>query len=248
MSKLTVLPAIDLRQGQVVRLQQGDPARQTTYKPNPDAVARHWLERGARWLHIVNLDGAFEVEDAPNRRALRRILEQTMPVDANLQFGGGIRTMSDMDRLFGMGINRVILGTAAARNPDLAGEAVRHFGPERILAGVDVRDGKVQVRGWTEGTNLDPLDYGSRLRELGLTLAVYTDISRDGVSRGFNAAACRAFQEQTGLNVIGAGGVATLDDVRRARDAGLTGIIIGRALYEGSVDLAQALDIAQGGT
>jgi len=246
-TEFTLYPAIDLRRGHVVRLKQGDPDRQTMYDPHPGNVARRWLDDGADWLHIVNLDGAFEEKDTPNQQALEHILNEARSADARVQFGGGIRSLEDIQRLLSLDVNRVILGTAAARNPDMVQEAVQSFGEEHIMVGIDARDGVVQVRGWQEETALIPIAFGSQLREKGLTRAVYTDITRDGMSRGLNVKAARVFQENTGLDVIAAGGVSSLEDIQSARDAGLRGVIIGRALYEGQIDLSRALHTIQGG-
>ncbi len=248
MSNFIVYPALDLRGGQIVRLKQGDPERQTTYNRYPGEVARRWLKTGARWLHVINLDGAFGEEKSSNREGLRQILDQARQADAAIQFGGGIRSLEDIESLLSLGVKRVILGTTAAQNPDLIQEAVTRFGAQRVSVGVDVRDGVVQVRGWTEETDLDPITFGKLLKRMGLVLAIYTDIHRDGLARGLNISTTKQFQEETGLEIIAAGGVASLNDIQKARKAGLSGAIIGRALYEGEVDLIQALEIARGGT
>ncbi len=247
MSNFTIYPALDLRGGQIVRLKQGDPERQTTYDRYPGKVAQRWLKTGARWLHVVNLDGAFGEEESPNLEGLQQILDQVQQTDAAVQFGGGIRSLEDIEGLLSLGVARVILGTAAAQNPDLAEEAEAQFSAQRVAVGVDVRDGVVQVRGWTEGTDLDPITFGKLLKKMGLVWAIYTDIQRDGLARGLNIPTTQQFQEGTGLEVIAAGGVASLDDIRKSLKAGLRGAIIGRALYEGEVDLSQALKIARGG-
>lgn len=247
MTDFDIFPAIDLRGGQVVRLRQGDPDHQTTYDHHPGGVARQWLKQGARWLHVVNLDGAFGEEDNPNQDGIQEIVKEARQAGAKVQLGGGIRSPEDIDRLLSLGIQGVILGTAAAQNPELVEWALVHYGSDRIVVGVDARGGKVRVQGWTEGTKLEPLGFGRMLRKRGLEWSVYTDITRDGVGKGLNVEAARIFQEETGLNVIAAGGVASLDDIRAARDAGLWGVIIGRALYEGELDLARALKFNRGG-
>lgn len=247
MTEFTIYPAIDLRRGQVVRLKQGDPGRETMYDRQPGKVARRWLEEGAHWLHVVNLDGAFEEQDTPNQQALEEILDAARSADARVQFGGGIRSLDDIQHLLSLGVSRTILGTAAVRNPDIVQKAVQSFGEKHIVAGIDARDGVVQVRGWTEGTALLPIAFGKQLRKKGLIRAVYTDITRDGMNRGLNVSAALIFQKNTGLDVIAAGGVSNLEDIQSARDAGLQGVIIGRALYEGHIDLTQALERFQGG-
>lgn len=248
MNEFNVYPAIDLRDGQVVRLKQGDPDRQTTYDHSPGAVARRWLNTGARWLHVVNLDGAFQEDDAPNLQGLRHILEEVRKAGGKVQFGGGIRTIEDVDVLLSLGVTRVILGTAAAQNPEMVQELVDRVGTREVAVGVDVKEGVVQVQGWTRGTHLEPITYGTLLRDKGLKWAIYTDVQRDGVGSGLNVKETHHFQKETGLEVIAAGGVSSLDDVRRARRTGLRGVIIGRALYEGDVVLTEALHIAEGGS
>lgn len=235
-----VYPAIDLRGGQVVRLVQGDPARQTAYGNDPGSMALRWLEAGAKWLHVVNLDGAFGEPDQQNRSALRRILEVSAQAGAQVQFGGGLRSLADIEGAFLLGVNRVILGTVAVEAPELAAEALQRYGSQRVGLGLDARQGKVQVRGWQAGSALDALTLGKQLFDLGFRLAVYTDVDRDGAGSGVDASGARLLAQHTGLDVIASGGVATLEDVRLARQAGLKGVIIGRALYDGRVSLQEA--------
>jgi len=237
MNTFTVFPAIDLRGGRVVRLRQGDPNRQTVYDDHPESVAARWLDAGARWLHVVNLDGAFETPDAANRRALKRILAR----GGNVQFGGGVRSLEAIADLLALGVRRVVLGTAAVENPDLVAQAVARFGADAIAVGIDARDGVVRTRGWTQAASLTALELARQLARLGLETVIHTDIARDGVGTGVNVEASRALAEATGLAVITSGGVASLEDVCRAREAGLAGVVIGRALYEGQIDLQEAL-------
>ncbi len=246
MSEFIVYPAIDLRGGQVVRLKQGDPDRQITYEPSPGRAARRWIGEGARWLHVVNLDGAFGDRGRPHLAGLQPILSEAKKTGSRIQFGGGIRSLQDMEELFTLGVARVILGTAAARDPGFVQEAVTQYGPGSVAVGIDVRDGTVQVSGWTEGTDLAPIAYGRLLKGLGLEWAVYTDIHQDGMGRGLNIEASRRFQVESGLEVIAAGGAASLEDIQAARQAGLRGVIIGRALYTGEVKLVEALELARG--
>lgn len=243
MGTFTVFPAIDLREGKVVRLTQGDPTRQTIYGDDPGKVARRWLSAGARWLHVVNLDGAFGDGDSKNRDALRVILDTVAAVkrDRRVQYGGGLRSMADVEHVISLGVGRAILGTVAIEAPDLVAEAVARFGPEKIGVGVDARDNQVRVRGWTEGARIDPASLGERLFGLGVRTVVYTNIVRDGVGSGVDVASTRSLAKATGLHVIASGGVASLEDVQWVRAAGLSGVIIGRALYEGQIDLEEAL-------
>lgn len=243
MKVFTVYPAIDLRGGKVVRLTQGDPARQTIYGEDAAQVARGWLAAGAQWLHVVNLDGAFGERDAENRKALGAILEAitALPGGARVQLGGGLRSLEDVASAVSLGVDRAILGTAAIEAPDLVGEAVARFGPERIAVGIDARDQRVRVRGWVQETQADPITLGSALYRLGLRTVIFTNIARDGVGTGIDVAGTQRLAGATGLDVIASGGVASLEDVRRVREAGLSGVIIGRALYERQIDLKEAL-------
>jgi phosphoribosylformimino-5-aminoimidazole carboxamide ribotide isomerase len=238
----TIYPAIDLHLGKVVRLKQGDPARLTAYSDDPDATAGRWLETGARWLHVVNLDGAFGEGDATNRRALQAILNVAEEFKARVQFGGGIRSLEAIERLLGMSVSRLVLGTAAIEQPDLVTYAVTKFGAERIAVGIDARAGIVRTRGWKETSGVSAIDLALQMQAAGLRTVIFTDVSRDGLGDGLNIEATRQLAETSGLDVIASGGVHTLEDVLAAREAKLAGVIIGRALYEGSVDLREALE------
>ncbi|MFQ5615282.1 MAG: 1-(5-phosphoribosyl)-5-[(5-phosphoribosylamino)methylideneamino]imidazole-4-carboxamide isomerase [Anaerolineales bacterium] len=240
MTTFTIYPAIDLRAGKVVRLAQGDPARQTVYGNDPGETARRWRDAGAAWLHIVNLDGAFGDQDSANREALRAILEAVSP-PVKVQLGGGLRTLADIETTLDLGVNRVILGTAAIENPDLVAEAIQKYGADKIGVGIDARDGRVRVRGWVRKTSVAPVSLGKNLRKRGLQTVVFTNIARDGVGSGVDVETTRQLAEATGLSVIASGGVASPDDVRQVRQAGLSGVIIGRALYEGQINLIDLL-------
>ena len=240
MSDFIIFPAIDLRGGKVVRLKQGDPTRQTTYDNNPAAVARRWLDAGARWLHVVNLDGAFGEGDSANQEALDAILSEAGD-QAQIQFGGGLRTQAAIESALDLGVRRVVLGTAAVENPSLVKRAINRFGPQRIVAGIDARQGRVRIRGWGDDSGVDTLTLGTRLFQQGVRTVIFTDIARDGVGQGINVQATVNLAKSTGLAVIASGGVATLEDILRVRQAGLAGVIVGRALYEGQIDLEEAL-------
>ncbi|NOY99174.1 MAG: 1-(5-phosphoribosyl)-5-[(5-phosphoribosylamino)methylideneamino]imidazole-4-carboxamide isomerase [Chloroflexi bacterium] len=237
MDAFTVYPAIDLRAGKVVRLAQGDPTRQTLYGDQPAETARRWLDAGASWLHVVNLDGAFGDRDAANRDALRAILD----TGGKVQFGGGLRSLDDVENALSLGVRRVILGTVAVESPELVAEAIARFGAKAVGVGIDARDDRVRVRGWVQETALSPIDLGRQLSRAGVRTVVYTNIARDGVGRGVDVAGAQRLAEAAGLSAIASGGVASLDDVRRVREAGLSGVIVGRALYEGQIDLKEAL-------
>ena len=239
----TVYPALDLRAGKVVRLKEGDPERMTAYSDDPEQTARRWLEAGASWLHVVNLDGAFGENESRNRAVLRTILKAAAEFSAYVQFGGGIRSLEAMEEALDLGVQRVILGTIAAEQPEIVGEAIQIFGSKQIAAGLDARDGLIHVRGWKEDSGLPAVDLALQLKKAGLRTVIFTDIRRDGLGSGLNIDATRALTEATGLEVIASGGVLTIEDVIAAREAGLAGTIIGRALYEGSIDLGKALKV-----
>ena len=238
-----IYPAIDLRAGRCVRLRRGDPQAQTVYGDDPAAMARHWVALGATWLHVVNLDGALEDAQASalNLEALARILAgASVPV----QFGGGLRTLDALARVLDMGIARAVIGTAAVSNPALIEAALARFGAERIVAGIDAREGRVAIRGWQERTAVEAVSLGRDLRRLGLERAVYTDIARDGMMGGPNVEATAALARETGLRVIASGGISRLEDLgalAALEDEGIEGAIVGQALYTGAIDLPLAL-------
>lgn len=234
-----VYPAIDLRGGQVVRLRQGDPKRETAYAEDPAGAARRWKASGATWVHVVNLDGAFGEEGAANLAALERILA----VGVRVQFGGGLRNLGGLRTVLGLGVQRAVIGTAAVESPELVEAALDDFGPERIAVGIDARGGRVRTRGWQEATSVTPGDLGRTWASKGVRWLIFTDVARDGMGSGLNVAATARLAEATGLHVIASGGVRSLADVTSTFEAGLSGIIIGRALYEGQVDLAKALSV-----
>ena len=236
-----IFPAIDLRAGRVVRLKEGNPARMTAYSDDPAETARRWLSDSASWLHVVNLDGAFGESDHANRSALGSILSVAKSFGARVQFGGGLRSLAAIERALAIGVSRIVLGTIAVEQPDLVTDALTRFGVERIAVGIDARDGMVRVRGWQSGSGISALDLALQMRVLGLRTAIFTDVSRDGLGHGLNIDATRELAEGSGLDVIASGGVHTLEDVIAAYDANLAGVIVGRAIYEGTLDLKIAL-------
>jgi len=251
MTGFDIYPAIDLRRGRVVRLELGDPARETVFGDNPAAMAGRWRDAGARWLHVVNLDGAFAEAGAANWAALAAIVAAG---GVRVQFGGGLRTLDDIAAALDSGAARVVLGTAALASPELLAAAVARFGPERVAAGIDARDGRVRVRGWQTETAVTPAALALSARAAGVTTVITTDIARDGVLTGVNAEATAALAAASGLAVIASGGARDLGDVARllalaptAAPGRLAGVILGRALYDGHIDLAAALARAGAG-
>lgn len=241
MGSFTIFPAIDLRQGQVVRLQEGDPRRQTTYSADPGEVAARWLAAGATWLHVVNLDGAFDQPDLANRQALEKILARAEAAGARVQFGGGLRTVESVDAVLTGGVERAILGTMAVENPGVIPALIERWGPERIVASLDARDGLAQVHGWQSSAGLPASQAALALAQNGLRWLIFTDISRDGLQQGLNLESTCQIAAESGLSVIASGGVAGPQDVVNARRAGLAGVIVGKALYEGRIDLSSLL-------
>lgn len=241
---MMVIPAIDLKDGRCVRLYQGRPDLATVYSDDPVQTALEWQAQGAELLHVVDLDGAFEGR-LRNLRTVERIARAvTIPV----QLGGGIRNLAAVQEILAAGVARVILGTVAVEDPALVHEACRRFGPERILVGIDAREGRVAVRGWVEATSQDAYDLALYMKRLGVREIVFTDIARDGTLQGpaFDSLARMC---TTGLKVIASGGVSSLDDVRRLRtlrETGLSGVIIGKALYTGDIVLREAIAVARG--
>ena len=231
----TIFPAIDLRAGKVVRLAQGDPARQTTYGDDPRYWAERWQAEGAEWLHVINLSGAFAEDANANWAALQSILTTGLHVE----FGGGLRERDHLRAALDLGVARVFLGTAAIQNPALVDWAIAEYGPQHIAGDIGACDGQVMVKGWQQATPLTVLEVGQRLRDQGVAWCVLTDVKRDGVSIGVDVASAVVLQQTTGLQVVASGGVASLADVRRVWAAGLAGVIIGRALYEGELTISE---------
>jgi len=243
MGAFELIPAIDLLGGRCVRLAQGEYDAATVYGDDPAAVAARFAAAGIRRLHVVDLDGA-KAGRPVNGAAVRGILAAVKPVP--VQLGGGLRTLASVEECLALGLERVILGTIALRDPALVRESARRF-PGRVAVGIDARDGRVAVEGWTETSELAAEDLARRFEDAGVAAIVYTDIARDGMLTGPNLEATAALAAHVRIPVIASGGVGSLDDVRRAAalaSRGVAGVIVGRALYTGAVDLAAALEIA----
>jgi phosphoribosylformimino-5-aminoimidazole carboxamide ribotide isomerase len=235
-----IFPAIDLRQGQVVRLKEGDPLRQTHYSAQPEVMAQRWLDAGSGWLHVVNLDGAFGESGQVNLAALQLIIREAQKKGAKVQFGGGLRDLQAVDSVLQSGVERAVIGTLAVENLPLFQSILNKWGPDRIAVSLDARDGIVQLRGWQQASQVNAVDVAVQLQQMGLRWLVFTDIARDGLQTGFNLQATRDLTAASHLKVIASGGVRGEEDALAAHKAGLAGMIIGRALYEGAIDL-QAL-------
>lgn len=233
---MILYPAIDLMGGKVVRLEQGRADRKKVYSDDPAAVAERWEGEGAEWLHVVDLDAAFMGEPV-NLPVVEAIVER---VSIPVQLGGGIRSLAAAERALAAGVTRVILGSRACEEPAFAGEAVRALGRERVVVGIDARDGKVSTRGWTETSTVEALELARRMEDEGVGTLVYTDISTDGMLLGPNVDAMAEMTAAVGLEVIASGGVSCAEDIRRlAAVPRLHGAILGKALYEGRVGIAE---------
>jgi len=241
---MIVIPAIDLSEGQVVRLERGEMARRTVYSDDPGAMARRWQDEGAQRLHVVDLDGAIEGRPV-NLEALRAIVAAIeIPVD----LGGGLRTLDDIATVLDLGVRWVLLGTSALTSPEVLAAALERFG-DAVCVSIDARDGRVAIEGWVETSDLPALELARRVEALGVREIVHTDILSDGMLSGPNLPALREIVAGTNLRVIAAGGVKTLDDIRALRELeplGLVGAISGRAIYTGDLPLAEAMRVGRG--
>lgn len=240
---MIVIPAIDLKGGQVVRLEQGVMEKDTHYSSDPAGVARRWVDMGAELIHLVDLEGAFKGRPV-NDDAIASIRSS---VEVRLELGGGIRDMETINRIINLGIDDVILGTVARKDPDLVKRACDAY-PERIIVGVDARAGKVAVEGWAEETELEAAELAKRFEDVGVSRVIYTEIERDGMLTGVSTANMKSFAEQVNLPVIASGGVSGIDDIRNLlplEEYGVTGVITGRAIYEGRLDLKEAIELCR---
>jgi phosphoribosylformimino-5-aminoimidazole carboxamide ribotide isomerase len=242
-SGLIVFPAIDLKSGQVVRLAEGDMARATVYGDDPAAQAEAFAHAGAEWLHVVDLDGAFAGESV-NGAAVAGILER---FGGRIQLGGGIRSRESIERWLDLGVARVVIGTAALEHPALVREAARD-NPDRIVVAVDARDGLVATRGWADVSNVRVEELARRFEDAGVAALLFTDVGRDGLLKGCNVEATVALAQAVSIPVIASGGVTDIGDIHALKGHvvdGVEGVITGRALYDGRLDLAEAIGVAR---
>ncbi len=241
---MIIYPAIDLKDGKCVRLYKGDMSRDTIYNDNPPEQAQAWALAGFGWLHVVDLDGAVS-GSSKNHEAVRGIIQA---VDLPVQLGGGIRTLEQIEHWLSEGVSRVILGTAAVRDPDLVRRACGLF-PDQIVVGIDARGGMVAVEGWAEDTDISVEQLAHMFEDAGVAAIIYTDIDRDGTGQGVNIEATIQLAQSISIPVIASGGVGSLADVvavKAAVNQGINGVIIGKALYDGRVDPADILKVAAG--
>jgi len=239
---MIVIPAIDLKDGKCVRLLQGKKDEVTVYSDNPGEMAKQWVDMGARLLHVVDLDGAFSGE----QKNLERIREIRKAIQIPMQLGGGIRDIKTIAQLADIGVDRMILGTSAAKDPDMVAQACEKF-EGRVLVGIDAKDGKVAVKGWVEVTELDAIKFAKDMASAGAAGIIYTDISRDGMMTGPNVEAMAKMVKNVKIPVIASGGVSKLEDVDSLMQIkGLWGVITGKALYSGAMDLKAAIAMTRG--
>lgn len=237
---MLIYPAIDLFEGKAVRLYKGDYAQMTVYNDDPAEVAADFAAKGASCIHMVDLEGA-KLGTTPNLSTICRVKEQT---GLFCQVGGGIRNMETVSRYLDAGLDRVILGTAAVTDPEFAKTAVEAYG-DKIAIGVDIKDGFVAVKGWTEKSELEAFDFCKRMEKIGIKTLICTDISKDGAMQGPNAQLYEMLSKQLGMQIIASGGVSSIEDVERLADMGLHGAIVGKAYYTGAVDLRDAIEVAK---
>ncbi len=241
---MIIYPAIDIRNGKCVRLTEGDFARETIFGDDPAAMAEKWQSEGGRYLHVVDLDGA--VAGCPvNKTALADIL---LRVSIPVQLGGGIRTEQDVEQLLELGVARVIVGSVAVRQPELVATLCRKYN-ERIVVGIDARDGIVAVEGWGKSGDIQADELACRMADVGVARIIYTDIGRDGTLAGVNIGSTAALAQKAGIPVIASGGVRGIEDIAAVKEAeknGVEGVIVGKAIYTGTLSLRQAIALAEG--
>ncbi len=238
---MIIFPAIDLRGGKCVRLVQGDFDKETVYSDDPQATALKWHSMGAKFLHVVDLDGARK-GSPQNLDAIKKILDA---VNIPIEVGGGIRTLDDAEKLLKLGVRRVILGSVAVENISLVEAAVKNFG-DKIVVGIDARDGFVAVHGWEKSSAVKADELAKKIVAAGVKTIIYTDISKDGMLSGVNAETFSKLQKSSGAEIIASGGVKSIEDIRALKAAKIAGVIVGKAIYTGALDLKSAIELAEG--
>ena len=241
---MLLIPAIDLRNGFCVRLLQGESDKETVYSNNPAAMAVTFEEAGAKLLHLVDLDGAFQGEGA-NISSISSILKN---VSIPVQIGGGLRTEEDIDRMLALGVSAVIVGTMAVKHPDVLEKVLKKYTDEQIILGIDARNRKVSIEGWKESTEIQDVKFALRWKNSGIKRVVFTDISRDGMLSGPNLAALREMAEHTGLKIVASGGISSMEDLEQLKTLEPNGVdqaISGKAIYEGKIDLKRVFKCLQ---
>ena len=241
---MLIIPAIDLKDGQCVRLKQGDMAETTVFSEDPAAMARHWLDQGAQRLHLVDLNGAFDGRPR-NEEAIKAVVAE-VGEDIPVQLGGGIRELDTIERYLDDGVSYIVVGTAAVRTPGFLHDACYAF-PGHVIVGLDARDGKVAVDGWSKMTGHDVIDLAQKFQDYGVEAIIYTDIGRDGMMTGVNVEATVELAQALKVPVIASGGISSIEDIEKlcaVEDEGIAGAITGRAIYEGTLDFSAAQQLA----
>lgn len=240
---MKLYPAIDIKNGQCVRLRQGQFQDVEIYSNSPVKIAKQWEQQGASYIHIVDLDGALAGHSV-NEEAISEITEK---VKVPIQVGGGIRTIKDIENKLNLGVSRVIIGTKAVENPAFIKEAINAFGADRIVIGIDAKNGMVAIEGWEKVSNYNAVSLGIQMRDLGVKTIVYTDISKDGMLQGPNVEHTKEMVDATGLDIIASGGISSLKDLEMVNEIKVHGAIIGKALYENRIELKNAIDLFEKG-
>lgn len=240
MNTFTVYPAIDLLDGRVVRLKQGIRRDSKLFSLTPIQAAKKWISEGATWLHIINLDGAFGEVSEINLHTLKEVIQVGMG-RALIQFGGGLRSLETLDAVLSAGVARVILGTAAVKNPELLILALKTFGSEKIILGIDAKDGFMQIEGWESNARVTPAELVERFVGEGLKTVIYTNIRHDGMQNGVDVESTKELADAFNIDVIASGGVGRLEDIKNVKSAGLSGVVVGKALYENQFSLKEAI-------
>ncbi|HIT88390.1 MAG TPA: 1-(5-phosphoribosyl)-5-[(5-phosphoribosylamino)methylideneamino]imidazole-4-carboxamide isomerase [Candidatus Coprocola pullicola] len=239
---MQIYPAVDIKNGKCVRLKQGNFDAVTVYEQNPVIAAKKWIEKGATYLHIVDLDGAKE-GISENEQIIAEIAKLS---DVPVQTGGGVRSLKDIERKLQKGVSRVILGTVAVRQPELVKQAVEKFGSDKIVVGIDAKEGYVAIAGWEEISNVSALDLCLKMKEYGVKTIIYTDIAKDGMMSGINLEATKELIEKTGMHIIASGGISNMADLENVQKINAHGVIIGKALYQQTLDLEQVIKKFEG--
>lgn len=237
---MNIFPAIDLYEGKAVRLFKGDYNQMTVYSNTPWLIAKDFKAAGAKFIHLVDLEGARD-GSTPNLETIKKIIKET---DLFTEVGGGIRNMETVRTYLEAGVDRVILGTAAVTDEDFVKEATAEYG-ERIAVGADIKDGKIAIKGWTEKSELDAMEFCEKMQRIGVRTVICTDISKDGAMMGTNHELYRVMSEKLNMQIIASGGVSSIDDVERLTSLGIYGAIIGKAYYMGAIDLKEAIEVAK---
>ena len=237
---MNIFPAIDLVDGKAVRLFKGDYAQMTVYSEHPERIARDFEASGAKLLHLVDLEGAKD-GTTPNFETVKKIRNSC---SLFIEIGGGIRDVETVQKYLSIGIDRIILGTAAVKDPEFLSEAINKYG-DKIAVGVDIKDGMVAIKGWTEKSEFSGMEFCKKMQSIGVGTIICTDVSKDGAMKGTNLELYRELQSELGINITASGGVSSLDDVKALSDMGIYGAIIGKAYYTGAINLGEALEVAK---